>query len=219
MRALILICVLLAVIAFAWTRRQTGSAPHQGRQGSDVEIVKQPVNFANRTFDPEMPPADMPPLSGGENAECEADFMSNASVRAQIFRKDPAHATLTVTQVRMTLQLNVTIWVPTNVTQRVVDHEEGHREIAEYYYQHADTVAQRIAATYIGRQSEISGADLNAESNQVLQQMAMEITDEYDKELNSEPTQLLYDSITDHSRNDIVAKDAVTQALSNVVIE
>jgi hypothetical protein len=49
--------------------------------------------------------------------------------------------------------------------------------------------------------------------------MATEITDEYDKELNSEPTQLLYDSITDHSRNDIVAKDAVAQALSNVAIE
>src|SRR5260370_41375724 len=31
-----------------------------------------------RTFDPAAPPADMPPLSTGESAECESNFVSNA---------------------------------------------------------------------------------------------------------------------------------------------
>ena len=95
---------------------------------------------------------------------------------------DGTHGTVTVTQVKMTLHLNLTIWTPADVTQHVIEHEQGHRQISEYYYQSADKLAGRIAATYIGKQVEISGADLNAESNKALQQMATEITDEYNRE-------------------------------------
>ena len=73
-------------------------------------------------------------------------------------------------------------------------------------------------ATYIGKRVEISGADLNAESNKALQQMATEITEEYNRELNPEPTQLLYDTITDHSRNEVMVQDAVAAALKNVAM-
>jgi len=134
-------------------------------------------------------------------------------------RTDATHATVTITQVKVTLQLNITIWAPIGATQHVIEHEEGHREISEYYYQTADKLAEGIAATYIGKQVEITGTDLDAESSKALQQMATNITDEYDKELNPGPTQLLYDAITDHSRNEVVAKDAVAHALKNVTIE
>ncbi len=100
----------------------------------------------------------------------------------------------------------------------MIDHEEGHRQISEYYYQAADKVAERIAATYLGKQLDVTGTNLDDESSKLLQKIATEFTDEYNKELNPEPTQLLYDSITDHSRNDVVAKDAVTQVLMNVTI-
>jgi len=53
----------------------------------------------------------------------------------------------------------------------------------------------------------------------VLAQTATEITEEYNKELNPEPAQLLYDTITDHSRNEVVVKDAVAHALKNVSVE
>ena len=36
------------------------------------------------------------------------------------------------------------------------------------------------------------------------------------KKLNPEPTQLRYDAITNHSRNEVPAKDAVAQALKEV---
>jgi len=182
-------------------------------------IIKQPVNFASRTFDPANPPADMPPLSPGENAECDSNFIANASVGGQAERTDATHATITITQIKITLQLDITIWVPAGVTEHVSEHEEGHRQISEYYYQTADKIAERIAATYMGKQVAISGANLDAESNKALQQIGAEITDEYDKELNPNPTQLLYDAITDHSRNEVIAKDAVAHALKNVAIE
>jgi hypothetical protein len=218
-RRLIVLCVLLGVLIFGWLRWRDLSSRRQLREAPAPTINKQPVNFANRTFDPATPPADMPPLTTGEGAECDSDFLSNASVGGQTQQTDATHATVTITQIKVTLQLNITIWVPTGVTQHVIEHEEGHREISEYYYQTADKLAERIAATYMGRRVEITGTDLGAESSKMLQQMATDITDEYNKVLNPRPTQLLYDAITDHGRNEVVVKDAVAHAIKNVMIE
>ena len=182
-------------------------------------IIKQPVNFTNRTFDPANPPSDMPPLTPGENAECGSDFISNADLSGQTREADATHGTVTVTGIKVELQLNITIWVPADVTQRVIEHEEGHRQISEYYYQTAEQLAEQIAENYMGKEIEVAGADLNAESTKALQQMAEEITREYNRELNTEPTQLLYDTITDHSRNGVVAQEAVDHALKNASVE
>jgi hypothetical protein len=219
LRSLILLCVLLGVLIFGWLGWRDVPSRRQASDAPVPTINKQPVTFASRTFDPAAPPADMPPLHSGESAQCDSDFLSNASVGGKSRQTDATHATLTVTQIKVTLQLFITIWVPTGVSQHVIEHEEGHRQISENYYQTADQLAERIAATYMGKQVEIAGADLTAESNKVLQQMAAEITDEYNKELDPGPTQLLYDAITDHGRNEVIVKDAVAHALKNITIE
>ncbi len=140
-------------------------------------------------------------------------------MRGQPRRIDATHATLTVKQVLMTLQLQTNVWVPIDAPETITDHEEGHREIAEYTYQTAGQVAQHIAATYVGKRIDVTGDDLDAATNQALFQVANEITDEYTKEINNSPTQLLYDNITDHSRNGVVAKDAVEHAIKNAAVE
>jgi hypothetical protein len=219
LRRLIVLCVLLGMLLFGWFMWRDSSSRRQLSEAPAAAINKQPVAFANHTFDPATPPADMPPLATGETAECDSEFLSNASVRGESRQTDATHATVTVTQIKMTLQLNINIWVPVGATQHVIEHEEGHRQVSESYYQTADKVAERIAATYMGKQVEITGADLGAESNKMLQQIAADITDEYKKELDPGPTQLLYDAITDHGRNEVVVKDAVAHALKNITIE
>jgi hypothetical protein len=219
LRRLIALCLLLGALIFGCFMWRDFSSRRQLGQASVPTINKQPVVFSKRTFDPATPPADMPPLASGETAECDSEFLSDASVRGESRQTDATHATVTVTQIKVTLQLNIGIWVPIEVTQHVTEHEEGHRQISEYYYQTADRVAERIAATYMGKQVEITGADLGAESSKTLRRMATDITDEYKKELNPGPTQLLYDAITDHGRNEVVVKDAVAHALKNVAIE
>src|ERR1700722_5531836 len=194
-------------------------AQRQLRETAKPIIDKQPINFANRTFDPANPTYDMPPLTGGENAECVSDFGSNAILGGQTRRTDATHGTMTITQVTVKLQLNITVWVPTGVAQHVIDHEEGHRQISEFYYQNANKLAERIAAAYLGKEVQLTGEDLNAESHKALQQWGAEITDEYNRELNPGPTQLLYDAITDHSRNEVVAQEAVDHALKNISME
>jgi len=219
LRGLIVLCVLLGMLIFGWFVWRDFSPRQQVREAPVPTIIKQPLAFANRTFDPAAPPADMPPLAPGEIAGCDSDFLSNAIVRGESRQTDATHATVTITQIRVTLYLNINIWVPTGVTQHVIEHEGGHRQISEYYYQTADKLAERIAAAYMGKQVEITGTDMAAESSKMLQQMATDITDEYNKELNPGPTQLLYDAITDHGRNEVDVKDAVAHALKNITIE
>jgi hypothetical protein len=220
-RGLIVLCALLGLAGMGWLGeklrgRDAGSRQESGRP--PVLIVKQPAVISTRSFVPAAPPADMPPLSEGDVAECDSNFVSDASVSGESRKEDATHATVTITHVNMTLELRVGIWLPDGATQRVIDHEDGHRQISEYFYQSADKIADQIAQRYVGKQVEITGSDLNAESSKTLQQMAAEITDKYGKELNPGPTQLLYDTITDHSRNDIVAKDAAVSAINNAAI-
>jgi len=218
-RRLIVLLVLLGVLIFGWLKFLDLPSSYRPSESPGPTIDKHPVNFAKRTFDPANLPADMPPLSGGEEAECDSEFLSKASVGGLTRQTDATHATVTITQIKLTLQLNITIWVPIDATQHVIEHEDGHRQISEYFYQTADRLAEQIAATFMGKQVDITGSDLDAESSKLFQQMAADITDEYNKELNPAPTQLLYDEITDHSRNAVVAKDAVDHALKNGAIE
>jgi hypothetical protein len=219
LRRILIVCLLLGISILGWLSWRDVSTRAQLRKTAVPVVIKQPVHFASRTFDPGNPPADMPPLNSGENAECGSDFISNADLGGQTRHADATHGTVTVTRIKVELQLNITIWVPIGVTQQVIDHEEGHRQISEYYYRTADMLAERIAANYMGKEVEIAGTDLNAESAKALQLMAAEITEEYNRELNTEPTQLLYDTITDHSRNGVVAQEAVDHALKNASIE
>jgi len=218
-RGFIVLCVLLVALLFGWLAWRDVSSRRQLSEAPAPVISKQPVALANRTFDPAAPPPDMPPLATGESAECDSDFLSNASVRGESQQTDATHATVTITQIKVTLQLHINIWVPTGATQHLIEHEEGHRQVSEYYYQTAGKLAERIAANYMGKQVDITGTDLSAESSKMLQQMATKITDEYNKELNPGPAQLLYDAITDHGRNEVVVKDAVAHALKNSTIE
>jgi hypothetical protein len=206
-------------LLFGWLAWRASSSPRPSGEAPAPTITKQPVVFANHTFDPAAPPPDMPPLAHGENAECDSNFLSSASVRGETRPIDATHATVTITQIHVTLQLQINIWVPTDVTPHVIEHEDGHRQISESYYQTADKLAARIAATYTGKQVDITGTDLGAESSKMLQQMATEITDEYNKELNPGAAQLLYDSITDHGRNEVAVQDAVAHAIKNTAIE
>ncbi len=219
LRGLLILCLSMGALIAGWLVWRSFSSPHQLSEHSGSTISKQPIVLATRSFDPASPPADMPPLGSGENAECDSDFRSSASVRGEARPTDATHATVTITHVNVTLQLNINIWVPAGVTQHVIEHEDGHRQISEFYYQTADKLAERIASTYLGKQVDITGTDLSAASNKMLQEMAAGITEEYNKALNPGPTQLLYDAITDHGRNEVVVDDAVAHALKNISIE
>jgi hypothetical protein len=212
---LLVLFIFLGIGGLVWLRTRDASAPAAATPAPAAApiIDKQPPVVSTRRFDPAAPPPDMPPLHSGEQAQCDSNFMSGALVSGETRRTGATTATLTITQVKMKLQLAITIWVPDGVTQKVLEHEEGHRQISESYYEDADKLAARVAASYIGKQLTVTGNDLNAEANKALQQIGDEITAEYTHQLDPGPAQLRYDAITDHARNEVLAKDAVAQSL------
>ena len=215
---LMLLALLVVGVSWGWFGRSAAPTPGSRDAMAAVTIDKQPIEFAHRTFDPANPPAEMPPFGPGEAAVCDSNFISNVSVGGTGDKTDATHEIVTITKVTVTLQLKINIWAPADATEHVMEHEDGHRQISEYYYANADKLASRIAAAYIGKHELINGADLPAEFTKLLQQLGAEITDEYDKELNPEATQLRYDSITDHSRNEVAAKDAVAEVLKDAAV-
>ena len=113
--------VLVLVVGWMWGRRgrQQAPSPGQDADSSAITIDKQPEAFANRTFDPASPPHGMPPLPYGEQAECDSNFTSDASVGGRTRQSDPTHCVVTITQVKMTLGLKVNIWTPPDATPQV----------------------------------------------------------------------------------------------------
>src|SRR5262249_22310571 len=137
---LLLFAVLLFAFA-AWLAWRAASSKADSPASVTPVIEKHPVIFAQRFFDPAAPPPDMPPLGEGEEAECDSNFVSDANVSGRMQRINSTNATAIVTQVKVSLELRVTIWVPNGATQHVIEHEEGHRQISEHYYATADKVA------------------------------------------------------------------------------
>ena len=210
--------ILLGALTLLWLRARDNSpsaALPPGESAAPI-ITKLPPTVSTRRFDPAHPPADMPPLHAGEQAQCDSNFGSTAVVSSQTRRTSSTSAVVAITQVKMTLQLGITIWVPDGVTQKVLEHEEGHRQISESYYATAEKLAQHVSAPYMGKQFEITGNDLDAQANRWLQQISGEITAEYTRQLDPASAQLRYDEITDHARNDVLAQDAVAQVLGKI---
>ena len=184
-----------------------------------VEIVKMPAQRNTRYFDPKSPPPDRPPLMGPEAAVSVGDFRSDASVGGQVMQIDATHAKARINRIKVTLQLNMTIWLPNNPQQRTVEHEEGHRQISEYYYRNADRIARRIAEPHFGKTIDLSGADLRHVLSTAIDKIAEEITVEYKRQMPVETTQARYDDITEHGRKEIPVPDAVAQALKETYPE
>ena len=178
-----------------------------------VEIVKMPAQIGTRYFDPQHPPRDRPPLTGSEEAVCVGEFLTDTSIGGQVVQADGAHAKARINRIKVTLRLNITTWLPNNPWKSTVEHEEGHRQIAEYYYRNAEMIARRIAEPYFGKTFDLSGADLRTALSAAIGKIEEEITKEYKRQMPAELTQDRYDAITDHSRKEIPVRDAVAQAL------
>ena len=183
-----------------------------------VNITKTPVNVKYHTFDPRRPPSEMPRLKPPEAALCVANFLSSASVSGQAASTDATRAKLTINRIDVTLQLNITIWLPPNPPRKIVEHEEGHRQIAEYFYNSADLIAKRLAQSYIGKVIELSGRDVRKALTLALNKIGEDITEAYKKQMPVERAEVRYDAITDHGRNDVPVATAVAQSIRETAV-
>ena len=202
----VLICVIACKDAFA-----------------EVIIHHDPPAVEHRNFDPAHPPVQMPHLDPGEAAVTETTF--NCAVKSST--KGTSHqeadgntqSIAKVDAIEMTLSLHVIVWLPNRAPQKLIDHEEGHRRIAEQIYKdRADNAARAAAAKVDGREFRGSGAtaeQANGAVDSALQKAQDTLCNAYLEKTGGVAGRVgdLYDQITHHGTRLRPAEDqAIVQA-------
>jgi hypothetical protein len=190
--------------------------------GAGVKVEKAAPKIEYKEFDPAKPPATMPKLHSGEDAVCLYGFEIATDTRCTYSppkeRTDPVSVTIHVTAVDVSLGLKVIVWLPKGVDQRLKDHEDGHRAIAERFYAGAEKVARSVAAKWVGQNVPGKGKDAKAATKAALDVVNNKTCDEILRRLN-EPcrtAQDAFDRITDHGRNE---RPEVKEAIDKAVEE
>jgi hypothetical protein len=182
---------------------------------AELKVTRTPAAAARRSFDPNRPPPEMPPLSGDEAAVTQSKFACGVKLDVEITQEGDQKPTARIAGVDATLKLDVIEWLPNNVSAKIRAHEDGHRQISEHYYAQAEQAARDLAAKYVGRTLDIPSADEKA-TQPVIQRAANEFCQEYlgKVEVPSQAAQETYDRITEHGRNKLIEKEAVQRAIA-----
>lgn len=180
-----------------------------------VVVHVTPAKIVRRSFDPARPPAEMPRLTPPEIGQCVYEFgceMETRVVHRGVLAR-PVRARITGTT--LTTQLTITLWTPLNGPPGVVEHEEGHREISEYYYRPAREIARRLGERLMG-----TWIDVPSRGEQALQASLRELQSRVIKAYLAETltrcsyAQKRFDAITEHSRARVPVRDAITRAIA-----
>jgi len=105
------------------------------------------------------------------------------------------------------------------VDQRLKDHEDGHRAIAERFYADAEKVAKPIALKWVGQNVPGKGKDAKAATKEALDVVNNKVCDDILKALNGpcRKAQDAFDRLTDHGQNERPdAKEAIEKAIEEV---
>jgi hypothetical protein len=191
-----------------------------GALAEGVKINRESPAVEHRKFDRNNPPADMPPLEPPEAAVTKAVFGVATQFAIQVVseqnRGGKTVAKVKVTEVTLDLSLKITIWVPSDAAKVIIDHEEGHRQISEYFYEDAEKIARNLAQKYAGKVYEAQGNDAEAAGRAALDKVIEELSQKYMSETQNLAVKanVIYDKITEHSRNQKISVDkAVKQSI------
>jgi hypothetical protein len=204
------------------------ATPVQIVRGRGVTVERSPVVVTRKRFDPRDPPAEMPPLGPNADAITQSRFGCAASVQYTVVSRRPegrgrrgverggCTATARVDSVRVTLDLDVTIWVPTTARPKLVAHEEGHRVISERVYDDAAAdAALAEAQKLVGRTVTARGDNCEAAADAAIKAANEEFCQAYLDATSAWSTRVgnRYDDITSHGkRSDPGVDEAIRQS-------
>lgn len=188
----------------------------------NVVVKRQPVAMAYKTFDPAHPPSDMPHLKAGEAAVTESVFRCATNVNSEVLSRKHQDdggcmATVRVRQIELTLELQLTIWLPDGATDKLRDHEEGHRRISEQVYAlRAEAAARKAASPADGRRLSGEAADCEGAAKAAMGTAVHETADRYlaGSAAVADEVNNVYDDLTGHGTNKLAEDDAIRQAFA-----
>jgi len=187
---------------------------------AQVTVNKQPVTSTVRYFDPKKPPADMPKLVGNEAAVCVSNFNISASAGGDVLEQDKVdgacRTTVRIDRITLTLECDIVIWLPNKPPKKIVEHEDGHKEITERFYKDADAVAKKYANQWLGRSVRGSAKTCQEASSAAISSAAQEMSGQYMTAVQGESSKVqeAYDRITAHGTNKLTARQGVDRAMA-----
>jgi hypothetical protein len=172
-----------------------------------VQIQKADVKVEYKRFDPDHLPTPPPPIDKGEAAVTLYRF--DADVFSKYRYTQPGHAPagpvktdVTVDRITVKLSLSVTIWLPENASKELAAHEEGHRWIAEKYYEGAEKVVRPMAQQCVGKRLKGEGRDAKTAARSANDAMTTRLYREYVDTITASCQRAhdVYDKVTEHGQ-------------------
>ncbi|HWA27048.1 MAG TPA: hypothetical protein VG734_15430 [Lacunisphaera sp.] len=186
-----------------------------GKQTIAVSVEMGAPTVEYQTYPAGHPPKHAKGLSEGEAGICEVLISCEIGIAGETRRFSLGQATAGITALTFKVGLKNIIYVQEGYTPVIMDHEETHRQIAEYYYGMARKVASRLAEAAAVRKLPLGGKSKTQAMEQAFGQVRTELMDAFVREIHSrcEYAEDRFDAITDHGRNKITNDAAVAQAL------
>lgn len=180
-----------------------------------TEVETKPVHLEHRTFNRAHPPRDMPLILDNEEALCFYQFGCQVECQMESARNFLKLKPARITKVKLTLSLDVTVWLPEKDTEKIRAHEEGHREICEAFYRDAPALARKWGDKAIGLTLQHSLKD-EAAAQAELKKLQQDLMSAYMEETakSCDRAQTYFDSITAHGTNNLSEKTAIERALA-----
>ncbi|MFI5380937.1 MAG: hypothetical protein ACHRHE_16690 [Tepidisphaerales bacterium] len=211
MAALLAICIAALVLSL-------GAA-------ADVRVTKAKAEVAEKYFDPNNKPKEMPELHGREEAVCQSKFGVATEFQVAIVDEqrgeDGAVSKVRVVSVIARLTLQTTAWLPNGGGDAVKAHEAGHSRIAQMHYKDADEQARKLAQKYIGRTLTGKGDTVEAARRDAIAKANQELCAAYLAAVERPSARVndLFDEITSHGRRNIAEDEAIKQAFERYAKE
>ncbi len=213
------------MLLFIRTLRVTGllflvvpilDATPQPARNINIQVKKTPPHIERRLFNLAHPAPGQPELQPPEAGLCEYTFQCHSDVEAAFPVVTWPKAGATISSATITLRLDITIWTLPDSGAKVAAHEEGHRRIAEIYYQSADAIVRRLATTAIRQKIPLSGTDARSAATRALKVWQDDLLQSYLTAVATpcEVTQDRYDAITEHSLNATPEDAAIAEVMT-----
>jgi hypothetical protein len=125
------------------------------------------------------------------------------------------HVVARLDEVKVSLELTNTIYMPENANAKLRVHELGHARINALIYQDAEAAAQVAAERALKRNWAAAGADPDAAGKAATDKAVNAICDQYLKATANKAYRIgeIYDDLTKHGTNAKQEDDAIREAL------
>jgi|GEM_PF-1306732 hypothetical protein len=189
-------------------------APACAIESYDVLVKKAAPTIERRTFKKRSEPK----LAKGEKGRTDTKFQLGVHFEIDVIdtRKigDRIMVTIRPTQTEAKLSLPITIWTPEDAPEKFLDHEDGHRKIAERIYDEADALIRFHSRAILGKLFQGEGADEPSAVKSAYQLAASQLNDlyrtaiyNYSRCVNEE-----YDRLTRHGLDEIDEDEAIDKS-------